>query len=310
LSIGVETILQWFSDEAHAEIYSSEEEMIIAGSWNPPGQAVAVEGGYEVTGQWNITSGCHYASWFLINAMIMEKDQPKILDNGHPHLLNILVPASKVKLIETWNTIGMKGTGSHDIATENVFVPAHRTVNMLPIEKANGRGFQGPLYNNSVWYAIAGIAVPALGIARAAISDTLELIKNKIPNYTETKLKDLQTTQIKLAEAEATLRAARAYFYQNVKKSWERARSGERITMDTRISLQMAATFAIEACVKSVGIVHDIAGLTGMRESHPIERHFRDINTIKQHAFTSTARYQSVGQILLGLEPNWGFFHF
>jgi alkylation response protein AidB-like acyl-CoA dehydrogenase len=242
--------------------------------------------------------------------MVMEGDQPKMLGNGHPELLDILVPASKVKLIQTWDTIGMRGTGSHDIATENVFVPAHRTVPMLPIEKANGSGFTGPLYNNTVWYAISGIAAPALGIARSAIADTLDLIKNKIPNYTETKLKDLQTTQIKLAEAEAVLRAARAYFYDEVKKSWERAKMGERITMDTRISLQMAATFAIESCVKSVAIVHDIAGLTGMRESHPIERHFRDINTIKQHAFTSTARYQSVGQILLGLEPNWGFFHF
>ena len=120
----------------------------------------------------------------------------------------------------------------------------------------------------------------------------------------------MQTLQIKLAEAEGILRAARAYFYQNVKKSWERARLGERITMDTRISLQMAATCAIEACVNSVGLVQNIAGLTGMRESHPMERHFRDINTIRQHAFISSARYQSVGQIMLGLEPNWGFFYF
>jgi len=310
LSLGIETIMQWFPENAHAEVYSSNEEVIFAGTWHPPGRAFPVNDGFEVTGQWNIVSGCRYATWFLVNSMIMEGEQPRMLENGHPELLLMLVPRKDIAIVETWNTIGMKGTGSHDIALEKVFIPAHRAVDMLPIEKANGSGFRGSLYNNTVWYAISCIAAPALGIARAAIDDTMELIKNKIPNYTETKLKDLQSVQMKLAESEATLRAARAYLYDEVKFSWERAKMGKRITMDGKVRLQIAATFAMDACLKSVRNIHDIAGLTGMRESHPIERHFRDIHTLRQHAFTSAARYQSVGQIMLGLEPNWGFFHF
>ena len=199
----------------------------------------------------------------------------------------MLAPMKQAKVIETWNTIGMKGTGSHDIELEKVFIPEHLTSPMVPIEKAAGSAYQGPLYQNSVWYGIAAIAPPALGIARAAIDDTLDLIKNKVPNYTETTLKDLQVVQMRLAEAEATLGAGRAYFYETIQSTWKTALQGLRITMEQRMKVQLASTFAIQSSVKAVNIIHDIAGLTGMRESHPIQRYFRDINCIRQHAFTS-----------------------
>ena len=310
LSMALDTILQWFSDEAMEEVFASEDEVIVAGSWHPPGKAIPVKGGYEVTGQWSIVSGCQYANWFFMNAAIIDGDQPRMDENGHPVLLMMLTPASKGKMVATWDTIGMRGTGSHDMSLEKVFIPEHLSTPMVPIDQANGSAFQGPLYQNSVWYSIAAIAGPALGIARAAIDDTLDLIKNKIPNYTETTLKDLQTVQMRLAEAEATLGAGRAYFYETIQSTWTTALQGLRITMEQRMKVQLATTFAVQSSVKAVNIIHDLAGLTGMRESHPIQRHFRDVNTIRQHAFTSYHRYQAVGQLMLGLEPNWGFLYF
>ena len=310
LSFAIEMILQWFSDEALAEVYGIDDELILAGSWNPPGQANPVDGGYEVSGQWNIVSGCLHAHWIMVNAMIMEDGMPKMLENGHPDLLLMLVPSSEASVVDTWNTIGMKGTGSHDIKLDQVFIPDYRSAPMVPIGHAKASAFQGPLYHNTVWYGITGIAAPALGIARAAVDDSLDLIRNKIPNYTETILKDLQDVQMKLAEAEATLGAARAYVYSEVQSIWESAQKGNRIQMGQKMGMQMAGTYAVDACAKAVNLVHDIAGLTGMRDSHPLQRHFRDIHTIRQHAFISKARYQAVGQLLLDLEPNWGFFYF
>jgi len=310
ISMAIDTIMQWFSDEAMEEMFASEDEIIVAGSWNPPGKAVPVKGGYEVTGQWSIVSGCQYANWFFMNAVVMDGDKSRTYEDGNPVLLFMLTPMKQAKVIETWNTIGMKGTGSHDMALEKVFIPEHLTTPMLPIDQANGSAFQGPLYQNSIWYAIATIAGSALGIARAAIDDTLDLIKNKVPNYTETTLKDLQLVQMRLAEAEATLAAGRAYFYETIQSTWKTAQQGLRITMEQGMKVQLASTFTVQSSVKAVNIIHDLAGLTGMRESHPIQRHFRDINTIRQHAFTSYARYQAVGQLMLGLEPNWGFLYF
>jgi len=114
LSLQFDTIMQWFSDEAMDEVFTSEDEVIVAGAMHPPGKAIPVKGGYEVTGQWNIVSGCQYANWFFMNASVMDGDQPRMDENGHPVLLMMLTPANNGKVIETWNTIGMKGTGSHD----------------------------------------------------------------------------------------------------------------------------------------------------------------------------------------------------
>ena len=310
ITAGIDIILQWFPDRAMDEVFSREEETIVAGTWHPPGQAVAVEGGYRVSGHWNISSGCQYANWFFLNAIVVDGDQMRTYENGQPVLLFLILPASEGKVVESWNAIGMRGTGSHDIVVEDVFVPEHRTIPMAPIESAAGAAFQGPLYRNSVWYAIAALAGPALGIGRAAINDITALVKSKIPNYTQNKLKDNQVVQMKLAEAEATLSAGRAYLFDVLRSTWETAKNGSRISTEQRMQLQLASTYAIQSAARTVRIVHELAGLTAIRESNSIQRHFRDIHVITQHAFTSTDRYQAVGQLMLGLEPNWGFFYF
>ena len=310
LTAGLDVILQWFSDEAMDEVFSSEDEVIFAASLHPPGRAIPVKGGYEVSGQWNISSGCQYSNWFFNNAIVMDGDQPRTYENGQPVIIFTIVPALEGKIAETWNTIGMKGTGSHDIVLDNVFIPEHRTTPMVPIENAVGSAFQGPLYRNSVWYTIAALAGPALGIARAAMDDIMDLVKNKVPNYTQTTLKDNQAVQMKLAEAEATLSAGRAYLFETLRSTWETALQGLRITTEQRMQLQLASTYALESSVKTVDMVYDIAGLTGMRESSRIQKHFRDIHVMHHHAFISPNRYQAVGQLMLGLEPNWGFFYF
>lgn len=310
LTAGIDIILQWFSDEAMNEVFSTDEEVIFAASYHPPGRAIPTNGGYQVSGQWNILSGCQYANWYFTNAMVMDGEQPRTYENGQPVLIFVIVPAHKGRVEKTWNTIGMQGTGSHDIILDNVFVPEHHTTPMVPIEKAVGMAFQGPLYQNSVWYAVSALAGPALGIARSAMDDVLSLVKSKVPNYTQKTLKDHQLVQMKLAEAEATLSAGRAYLFETLRSTWETALHGLRITMEQRMQLQLAGTYAIESSVRAVRMVHELAGLTGMRESSRIQKHFRDIHVIKQHAFTSSSRYQSVGQLMLGLEPEWPFFHF
>lgn len=310
LTAGLDVILQCFPDEPMNEVFSSEEEVIFAASWYPPGSAIPVEGGYKVTGQWNISSGCQYANWFFNNAIVMDGDKPRTYEDGQPVIIFTIVPAREGSIKETWNTIGMKGTGSHSIVLENVFVPKHRTTAMVPVENAVGSAFQGPLYQNSVWYAVAALAGPAPGIARAALDEIFELVQKKVPNYLQTTLKDNQIVQMKLAEAEATLRAGRAYLFEVLNSTWETAQQGLRITMDQRIQLQLASTYALESSVNTVKMVYDIAGLTGMRESSRIQKHFRDIHVMHHHAFISPNRYQAVGQLMLGLEPNWGFFYF
>lgn len=310
LTAGIDIILQCFADEAMDEVFATEEEVIVASSLHPPGQAIPVQGGYQLSGHWKISTGCQYANWFFTNAIVMEGEKPRTYENGQPVIICLMVPTHKGKVVETWDTIGMSGTGSHDFTFKDSFVPEHCTAPMIPLDNAVGSAFQGALYRNSVWYAVAALAAPALGIARNALDEILALTKQKVPNYTQATLKDNQHIQMKLAEAEATFRAGRAYLYETLHATWQTAQQGLRITTEQRMQLQLSSTYAIRSCVDTVNIVHEMAGLSSMRESGNIQRYFRDIHTIKHHAFISTDRYQAVGQLMLGLEPNWPFFHF
>ncbi|MDF9798508.1 alkylation response protein AidB-like acyl-CoA dehydrogenase [Catalinimonas alkaloidigena] len=310
LTAGIDIILQCFSDEAMDDVFATEEEVIVASSLHPPGQAIPVKGGYQISGHWKISTGCQYANWFFTNAIVMEGEKPRTYGNGQPVIICLMAPTHEGKVVDSWDTIGMRGTASHDFTFEGIFVPEHRIAPMLPIDNAVGSAFQGALYRNSVWYAVSALAAPALGIARSALDEILALTKQKVPNYTQAVLKDNQHIQMKLAEAEATFRAGRAYLFEILHDTWETALQGLRITTEQRMQLQLSSTYAIRSCVDAVNIAHEMAGLSGMRESGNIQRHFRDIHTIKHHAFISTDRYQAVGQLMLGLEPNWPFFYF
>lgn len=310
LTAGIDIILQWFSDEGMEEVFASDEEVIVAGTWHPPGQANRVKGGYEISGHWNISSGCQYANWFFLNAILLENGEMQLYEDGSPKVNFFIFPADKGQVIDCWDMMGMRGTGSHDIVVEKVFVPDHRTVPMAPIEIPNSRAFSQPLYNNSVWYAIAALAAPALGIAQAALDEASELIKNKIPNFTQAALQQGTVTQMQLGKAATILGAGRAYFYEAVKETWATAQKGHRINMEQKMKMQLATINAAQSAAKCVNLIYEIAGLTGPRKSSRFEKHFRDVNTITQHAFLSTSRYQAVGQLMLGLEPDWGFFYF
>ena len=311
ITAGLDVNLQSFNDEAMDEVFSSEEEVIVAGTWHPPGQAIPVDGGFQVSGQWKIASGCLNANWFFLNVLVMEGNEMKTHPNGAPYVLLIILPASEGEVVDTWDTIGLQGTGSHDIAVKDAFVPFHRTEILAPLEKARGSAFQGPLYRNSLWYPVAAIVPPALGIARAAIDDFMDLAHNKIPNYTQKLVKDKAMTQHQIAEAEATLRAARAYFYEAIRETWKDAQDPDyRVDQDNKIKIQLASTYAVQSSAKVVEIIHELAGLSGMRKGQKFQKYFRDIYTITQHAFTSKNRYEDVGCLLLDLEPDWGYFHF
>ena len=310
LTAGIDLILQVLPDEGMDEVFSSEEEVIVAGTFQPPGQAIPVEGGYRISGHWKIATGCQYASWFLCNAIVMEEGQMKTHPDGSPFVIYAIFPSSEAEVIETWNTIGMRGTGSHDFKTEGVFVPVRRTAPMTPIERANARAYTGPLYNNFLWYAIAALAPVALGIAQAAIEEFVDLAKNKTPHLTAKTLKDRTVVQRQIAEAKAHYEAGRAYLHESVRETWTTAQAGKRMTMEQKMTLNSSAIFAIKAASKVVSLIHEAAGLSALRESYRLQKHWRDVNTITQHAYTSESRYESIGQLMFGLEPEWPFFYF
>jgi alkylation response protein AidB-like acyl-CoA dehydrogenase len=306
LSCAVDPFGAWFSDAGAQEVFG-DPDAILGGAFFPPRRAVPVEGGYRVTGQTPFVSGAHQCRWFVGLANIFDSDAPRVAENGETVTLLTACPAHEARILDTWHTLGMRGTGSHDVVMTDVFVPEQRTALLAPLEKP-GTAYAGPLFRFTIWASVASLAPIATGIARAALDELLDLAVKKTPAYTGKTLRDRPVVQSQVAQAEAKLGAARAYLYEGLQQVWEGAVQGQTINTQQKIQLQLAATHAIVASAEVVDLVHAAAGTTGIRTEHPFERHFRDVHTITQHGYVSASRYESTGQLLLGLKSDWPFF--
>jgi alkylation response protein AidB-like acyl-CoA dehydrogenase len=306
LSCGVDAFGPWFADQGAQEIFGAADA-IFAVAFFPARRAVPVDGGYRVTGRTPFVSGVDHCWWVVGLANIFENDALRLWDNGAPVTIITACPIGEATIVENWRTLGMRGTGSHDVVMSDVFVPARHTTLLVPLDKP-GSAYEGPLYRFTAWAAIAALSTVATGTARAAIDDLIELAGKKSPAYTAKPLKDRSIVQAQIGRAEATLGAARAYLYQSLQETWNEAVTGRVIDMPHKIRLQLAATHAVTAAAEAVDLVHAAAGTTGIREEHRFERYFRDVHTISQHGFISPGRFESVGQLLLGVPVEWPFY--
>lgn len=290
-----------------AEEIFSDPGTIVAGGFNPPGAAVPVEGGYRLSGRWPFASGCSQATWFASPAMVMRGGQPEMSDHG-PVMLLLMYPASAATVLETWDPLGMRGTGSHDIAATDVFVPETRAGFLRPFDDLPP-AYQGPLYKLGMMPSILANAVVGLGIARAALDEALAMIGAKVAGFVITRPVDRGVVQMHLARAEAEISSARAYFYSAIDDAWESALAGQRPSVAQRLQLQLAASHTAEAAARAVDHVQAAVGSSGIREEQfSFARHFRDVHTITQHALCSAARFESMGQVMLGMEKDWVLF--
>src|SRR5271166_2212757 len=162
-------------------LVASIPRAIIAGSIAPTGQIQRTDGGYRLTGRWPFGSGCQQTDIFILGAILFEKGAPVVGANGIPEMMEVAVPAAAVKILDTWRVAGLRGTGSHDFAIENLLVDEGFVQPMnfgAPVDK--GVLYEFPMVAS---FAIAKAAV-ALGNARHAIDALKDLAWTKIPTGT------------------------------------------------------------------------------------------------------------------------------
>ena len=307
ISLAVHSFLAWLADEGAAEILNDGPPAILGASFSPGPPAIAVEGGYRVSGQYPFVSGVHDCHWLMFRLQVSDGHTLSVDDHGTPRHWFMFLPVDKAKILDTWNPLGMRGTGSHDVLLEDVFVPERHTALMAPLQRA-GKAFQGPLYALTVWVPIGLLAPPSLGVARAAVSRLIELARAKTPSFTASSLARRQVVQRQVAEAEATLGAARAYLFETFRENWLAATARQPITEARKVTMQLATSHALACAAKAVDLVHAAAGTSAIHHENPFQQHFRDVHTMTQHAFASESRYESAGALILGAASDWGFF--
>jgi indole-3-acetate monooxygenase len=284
-------------DIAHL-IWVDTPRSVVANTPVATAQAVAVPDGYRVTGRQGFSSGCRHAAWLAARAHVFENGQPR-LNDGEPEERYLFVPAAEAELLDTWHVRGMRGTGTHDFAVNDVFVPAERTV----LQAGAPLLETGPFYQipRSLLFA-AGDAAIALGLARSSLAAFLELAGAKKPRAMQAMLRDQPLVQAAVGHAEANLRSGRAFLGEAVRDIWTEATASDAVTQDKRAVLRLATTHAIRLAVDIVDTLYRAAGVTVIYEGNLMQRHFQDIHVISQHLQGRLAHYELVGKHALGLK--------
>jgi alkylation response protein AidB-like acyl-CoA dehydrogenase len=290
-------VAAYLEESAAREIFGSPGG-VSGGVFAPKGRATREGDDYRVTGRWAFASGIDHCDWLMGGCLVIEDGAPKMIAEGRPDIRLMLFPAADVETIDTWHVSGLRGTGSHDMEVHEALVPAERSVSLLTQRPRE----QGPLYAFPLFGLLAlAIGGVALGIARGALDDLGELAGVKTPAMSGRKLAERPTTQARVAQAEASLRAARALLYEEIERAWEEAADAGQVDLGRRAMLRLAATHATAASAGVVDTAYDLGGGTSIYETSPLQRRFRDVHAATQHMLIGPATWELTGRVLLGL---------
>lgn len=279
-------------------IYADPHSLV---AWGPPNasRARAVDGGYCLTGRWDFASGCRQAAWMGAHCAVLDADGSLRLNRfGRPTVRTLLFPASQACLLDTWRTIGLRGTASDSYSADEVFVSeAFGTTREDPTLRRE----RGPLYAFTTQGLYAtGVAAVALGIARAMLSELVTLASRKSPRGLA-RLADSALVQSDVARAEARLGSARAYLIETLAAIYAQADDVAPIDVPDRARVRLACSNAIQGSVEVTDFVYKAAGVDAIFPGSPFERRFRDMHTLSQQIQARTAHFEHVGQVLLGV---------
>jgi alkylation response protein AidB-like acyl-CoA dehydrogenase len=281
----------------------ADKPLVLAGAVNsrPGTRAEPVPGGgFTVTGQWSLASGAPVASWFAAAAMIVTEDGPRKTPQGIPEVHYFLIPPGDWRVVDTWDSLGLKASGSHDVAVDGAFVPddAHFLI------VATDSPFDTPLWRGRYPTHLGGIGSVALGVARTAIDEFLNLAGEKVPSLTATPLSERATIHQSIGRAEALVRASRTYMYAALEAIWQtELRDGTPPTPQQMADLRLAVVHAVQSSAEAVELMYRAAGATAVYHSSPLESAMRDSLVLTQHMAGSTMRYEQAGRFFVGLEP-------
>lgn len=277
-----------------AEVTLGDPRSIAAGVWAPTAKARAVDEGLVVSGRWAFCSGITHADHFFGGCVLDDGHRD---DDGAPMLRIVAIPTAQLEILDTWHTSGLRATGSHDAVADEVFVPEHRILSLTEAPRIDAPLYRFPVFG---YFALA-VAAAALGNARGAIDDLVDLAGRKVAMGSRRTLAEKSSTQAGVAQAEAALRAARALFYSAIEDAWQAATTEDTLPLALRTGLRLAATHAARTSADVVRSMHELGGASALYEDQPLQRRFRDANAITAHIQVSPATWETTGRVLLGI---------
>ena len=275
------------SEQLVAEIISTAEVPILADTYNKPMRVERVAGGVRVSGESPFASGCRVADWVAHTAL----DDDRILLVFHP--------LENLQILDDWDALGVRASASNTVKAEAVFVPDHRVIDISE-RPPNGEHFDGTLYRFPVAIVPAAIAAVALGILRAALEATDELVQNHTRFSAGKPLKSKTAMQLHYGRALATYRAARSFLHQTLSDANQLVQRGETFSLTAKADLFLAYAHTLQSATDAVRLLARAVGTAAIHKGTVLERALRDAEVTSHHAFGAEGRFASVAQAYWG----------
>jgi 3-hydroxy-9,10-secoandrosta-1,3,5(10)-triene-9,17-dione monooxygenase len=292
--------LALFSEQAQHEVWEDNPDALIAaGIAYQQGRAKRVDGGVVLTGTWNFCSAVNGAGWNQLACMVIDGDKPV-------DWVQCLLTGDQYEIIDDWQTMGMRGTGSSTVKIADLFVPDHRVQSMataLP-----GHRFAGVDANPNPMYriptsALGGHALGAaiVGGAQGALDAMIDWVKARSTNTTGAKMRDYQTVQLRIGFAGAKIDTARLMLRTDCIEADTTLKAGATVPLETKLRYKRNAAAAIRLAVEAVDILHEMAGANGIYDHAPLQRFFRDVRSAANHIhFNTDMQMTAWGNVALG----------
>ena len=295
-------MLGMFDKRAQDLVWNKDANALIASSFIfPAGRARKVDGGYVLRGNWPFSSGVDSCEWNMLASVVSSDDEA----DGIEYRI-FLLNRSDYKINDTWNATGLRGTGSNDVEVDDAFVAEPMT---LAVSNLDGGPTPGSAVNPNALYALPVFSLfpyvlsgVALGNAQACLDDYVDLARHRASTYNRAKIGDLQSTQIKIAEASAKIDAARLIMRSTCIEAMAEARRGHVPDIAAKTRVRRDGAYSVNLCTEAVSLLFAASGARGLNMSGALQRQFRDAHAINSHlAFNFDAAGTNYGRVALGL---------
>jgi alkylation response protein AidB-like acyl-CoA dehydrogenase len=287
-----------FLDDAGRDRIFGDSRRLFAGSTRPTGQAVPTDGGFRLSGRWSLVSGCELADYLHLISLVHEDGVPRLLAPGQPDIRVLFVPKGHYDILDTWHVGGLRGSGSHDVVLDDVFVPTEDSCSPAPPLAGHSQLAQLPI----VSVMVAGIGAQFLGMARSAIAVTIDILRHKVSVDPGASIHERPSVLADIASYSTAVAAAGSHLHASMAAVWEHVRH-TLPTAENRAALYSAGLHAATVARAGVVAMHAAAGTPALYIDCPLERSVRDLQTMAQHIAAQPLWLEDAGRVLLGHAP-------
>jgi 3-hydroxy-9,10-secoandrosta-1,3,5(10)-triene-9,17-dione monooxygenase len=290
-------IAAFFGERVRQELWGESSDVPMCASFNGVGLAATrVEGGQVVSGRWPWASGCHDARWAPIGISIVD-GAGAVTARGIA-----VVPMADLSIENTWDMVGMRGTGSDTLVAEGIFIPDHRIRPFADLVAGAGEGRE-PLYRIPIGSMMVMMVGPMLGIARAVFGQTMDIVTSgkAMPMSTHRQLADSPSVQATLADAANLIDSAELHLMRSADAMITAARAGVEPDLTARTRTRMDAGYAVRCLRDAVQLLLSVGGASNFARTTLVMRYWHDLETAsKQPTLSEGLTREMYGRALVG----------